>query len=156
MTRHVISSPSSSTATSLVEHNYWLPSRFELRNSTDCSEFLTVTLRLADYRQTVRLGDKALETHDHNNFVCQLTTCGYRPYVTSSLTKGWVCRLQLLMVLASAVIPLSEPRGSRHHILLSQIWDTLNLDGQVPVFIFPKNRVARLYPQAMGYLFIAS
>jgi hypothetical protein len=28
--------------------------------------------------------------------------------------------------------------------------------GQVPVFISPRNRVARLYPQALGSLFVAS
>jgi hypothetical protein len=31
----------------------------------------------------------------------------------------------------------------------------LNLEGQVPVFISPRNRVARLYPQALGFLFVA-
>jgi hypothetical protein len=36
------------------------------------------------------------------NFIFQLSTCGCSPYVTSSLTRGWVCRLQLLLVLASA------------------------------------------------------
>jgi hypothetical protein len=34
-----------------------------------------------------------------------------------------VCRLELLLALASAVILGSEPRGTRDHILLSQIWD---------------------------------
>jgi hypothetical protein len=34
----------------------------------------------------------------------QLNTCAYSPYVTSSLTRGWVCRLKLLLALASAVI----------------------------------------------------
>jgi hypothetical protein len=34
----------------------------------------------------------------------QMNTCGHSPYVTSSLTRGWVCRSQLLLVLASAVI----------------------------------------------------
>jgi hypothetical protein len=38
-----------------------------------------------------------------------------------SLTRGWVCRLQLLLALASAVIFGSESRGTRDHILLSQI-----------------------------------
>jgi hypothetical protein len=33
---------------------------------------------------------------------------------------------------------------------LSQIWDSPNLEDQVPVFISPRNRVARLYPQALG------
>jgi hypothetical protein len=35
---------------------------------------------------------------------------------------------------------------------LSQIWDPLNLDGQVSAFTSPRNRVAHLYPQAPGSL----
>jgi hypothetical protein len=35
-------------------------------------------------------------------------------------------------------------------------FDSPNLEGQVPVFISPGNRVARLYPQALGSLFVAS
>jgi hypothetical protein len=38
-----------------------------------------------------------------------------------SLTSGRVCRLQLLLVLASTVIFGSESRGTRDHILLSPI-----------------------------------
>jgi hypothetical protein len=34
----------------------------------------------------------------------QLNTCGHSPYITSSLTRGWVCHLQLLLALASAFI----------------------------------------------------
>jgi hypothetical protein len=73
-----------------------------------------------------------------------------------SLTSERVCRLQLLLVLASAVILGSESRGTRDHILLSQIRDSPNLEGHVPVFISPRNRVAQLYPQAMGSIFVAS
>jgi hypothetical protein len=40
-----------------------------------------------------------------------------------SLTRGRVCRLQLLLVLASAVILGSESLGTRDHILLSHIRD---------------------------------
>jgi hypothetical protein len=65
-------------------------------------------------------------------------------------------RLQLLLVLASAVILRSDSRGIRGHILLSQIRDSPNLEGQVPVFISARNRMARLYPQAMGSLFVDS
>jgi hypothetical protein len=36
------------------------------------------------------------------------------------------------------------------------IWDPPNLEGQVPVFISPRNRVAQLYPRALGSLFVAS
>jgi hypothetical protein len=49
-----------------------------------------------------------------------------------SVTRGRVCRLKLLLVLASAVILVSEPRGTRDHILLSQIRD------------FPFSRLLRL------------
>jgi hypothetical protein len=63
--------------------------------------------------------------------------------------RGWVCRLQLVLALASAVILRSESR-------LSQIRDTSNLDAQVPVFISPRNRSAQLYPQALYSFFVAS
>jgi hypothetical protein len=88
-----------------------------------------VTLRLAVYRKSIRLGDKPLETHDHSFF--QLNTCGRSSYVTSSLMRGWVCRLQSLLVLASAVIFKSESRGTHEHILLSQIRDSPNLEDPV-------------------------
>jgi hypothetical protein len=83
-----------------------------------------------------------------SNFIFQLNTCDYSPYVISSLTWGWVCRLQLLLGLASAVILRSESRGTHDHILLPQIPDSSNLEGQVPVFISPRNR-------AMGFLFVS-
>jgi hypothetical protein len=40
-----------------------------------------------------------------------------------SLTRGQVCRLKSLLVLASAVVFGSYSRGTRGHILLSQILD---------------------------------
>jgi hypothetical protein len=49
-----------------------------------------------------------------------------------SLTWGRLCRLQLLLVLASAVILGSESRGTRYHILQYQIGD------------FPFRRLLRL------------
>jgi hypothetical protein len=76
----------------------------------------------------------------------QLKTCGNSPYVTSSLTRGRVCRLQLLLALASAVILRSESRRTHDRILLSQIRDSLNLEDQVLVVISPRNRVTRLFP----------
>jgi hypothetical protein len=61
-----------------------------------------------------------------------------------SLTRERVCSIQFLLVLASAVILGSEYRGTRDHILLSQIRDSPKLEGQVRVFISPKIRVAQL------------
>jgi hypothetical protein len=88
-------------------------------------------------------------------FIFQLNTCDYSPYVTPALTRGYVCRLQLLLVLASAVILGSESRGTRDYILLSQIRDSPYLESQqVPVFISPRNRVARLYPPGTGFPFL--
>jgi hypothetical protein len=40
-----------------------------------------------------------------------------------SLTRGRVCLLHMLLLLASVVILGSESLGTRDHILLSQIWD---------------------------------
>jgi hypothetical protein len=113
-----------------------------------------ITLRLAVYSQSVRLRVRPLEAHDQY-FIFQLNTCGYSPYVTSSLMIGWVCRLQLLLVLASAVILELKSRGTHGHILLSDL-RLPNLEGQVLVFISPRNRVAQLYPRALGSLFLAS
>jgi hypothetical protein len=79
-----------------------------------------------------------------SNYSFQVNT-----YVTSSLTSGWVCLLQLLLALASA-----KSRWTHDHILLSQFRDSPNLDGQVPVLISTRNRVARLYSQALGSVFI--
>jgi hypothetical protein len=85
------------------------------------------------------------------NFIFQLNTCGYIPYVRFSLSRGSVFRLQFMLGLDSAVILRSETCGIHDHILLSQIADSTNLEGQVPVFISTTNRMARLYPQALGF-----
>jgi hypothetical protein len=46
----------------------------------------------------------------------QLNTCSHSPYVTSSLTRGWVCHLQLLLALVSTVISqVWVPRDSWPH-----------------------------------------
>jgi hypothetical protein len=74
-----------------------------------------------------------------------------------SLTRERVCRLQLLLVLASAVILGSESRGTRDYILLSQIRDSPQLGGPSPrICLSPRNSVAQLYPQALGPPFVAS
>jgi hypothetical protein len=81
---------------------------------------------------------------------------GCSPYVKSPLMRGWVWRLQLLVGLANAVILRSESRGTYCHILLSQIRDSPSLECQVPVFISPRNRMSRLYPEALSSPFVAS
>jgi hypothetical protein len=46
-----------------------------------------------------------------------------RVWCGHSMTRGRVCRLQLLLALTSALIIGSKSRGTRNHILLSQIQD---------------------------------
>jgi hypothetical protein len=72
-----------------------------------------------------------------------------------SLTRGLVRSLQLLLGLPSTVIFGPESRGTNVRILLSKIQDSPNIEGQIPVFISPRNRVAQLYPQGLGSLFVA-
>jgi hypothetical protein len=52
--------------------------------------------------------------------------------------------LQLLLILASAVILGSESLGTNDNILLSQNRDSPNLQGQVPVLIFPRIKMSEL------------
>jgi hypothetical protein len=77
----------------------------------------------------------------HSNFIIQLNTCGYSPYVTSSLTRGWVCRLQLLLVSPSQLFSGPSPAGPT--ITFSCLW-----------FETPPIRRARsphLYPPGTGW-----
>jgi hypothetical protein len=66
------------------------------------------------------------------------------------------CRLQLLMAITSTVIFGSDSRRIHVQILLSQIRDSPNMEGQVPVFISPRNRMAQLYPRHWVSHFVAS
>jgi hypothetical protein len=62
----------------------------------------------------------------------RVSSCG-----ALSLTRGRVCFLYMLLVLASAVFLGSVSLGTRDHILLSQIWDFLfvtSYDVTVEVF----------------------
>jgi hypothetical protein len=61
---------------------------------------------------------QTIETHGQNFYFPTETSC-YSPYVTVSLTRGLVCRLQLLLHFASAVILRSESHSTHDYILLS-------------------------------------
>jgi hypothetical protein len=62
----------------------------------------------------------------------------------------------LLLALANTVILGFESHGTHDHILLSHTGDFPNLEGQVPIFISTRNRVAQLYLQAMGSFVVTS
>jgi hypothetical protein len=89
-----------------------------------------------------------------SNFIFQLNTCGYSPYVTSSLTRGWSCRLQLLLVLARAFIIRSEFRGTHLHILLSQIRDSPQPGGPGPHIYIPQDHGPVITPGTGFELFL--
>jgi hypothetical protein len=74
------------------------------------------------------------------NFIFQLNTDCYSPYATSSLMREWVCHLQLLLILASAVILRPESRGT-HDVLLSQFRDSPTWRARSPY----------LYPPGIGW-----
>jgi hypothetical protein len=69
-----------------------------------------------------------------SDFVFKLNACGHSTYVPSSVTREWFCHLQFLLALASAVILRFESHWI-FDILLSQIPDSPNLKGEVPILI---------------------
>jgi hypothetical protein len=62
----------------------------------------------------------------------------------------------MLLALASAVILKFNFHDSRDHILLSQIRDSPNLEGEISVFISPQEQDGPVIPPGTGFLFVAS
>jgi hypothetical protein len=78
----------------------------------------------------------------------QLRVCYF---VAPSLTRGRVCNLLYNCFWASPENSLlGRSPAEFTTIFYCLIWDSPNLEGQVPVFISPRNRVAQLYPRALG------
>jgi hypothetical protein len=102
-----------------------------------------VTLRLA-----VSTNQFFLETSPFRPttriFIFQLNSCSYSPYVRviSFLMRGWVCRLQLLLVVARAVILRSESHGTHDHIFYCFWFQTPSTC---------RGRSPYLYPPASGW-----
>jgi hypothetical protein len=108
---------------------------------TPPKETKKITLRPAIYSQSVCLEDKSLETHEQF-FLTE--HCGHSSYVTFSDEV-----MDLPFTIAAGPrqrILRYEYYGTHDHILLSLIRNSPNLGGQVPLFIFPRNRVIQLYP----------
>jgi hypothetical protein len=100
-------------------------------NNFNYISFLSMSPILRPTGQPVCLGIKHPSGACDQIFITvkllQVCWCG-----ALSLMRGWVCNLLLLLALVSAVIFGSESRGTRDHILLSQIRD------------FPFRRLLRL------------
>jgi hypothetical protein len=86
-------------------------------------------------------------------FIFELTTCGHNPYITFSSRRRWVCLLQLLLVLASVVIPRSASRGTHDHILLSQIRDSPQPEESSPRIYIPHEQDGPIIPPGTGFPF---
>jgi hypothetical protein len=74
------------------------------------------------------------------------------------LSEGWCLRVTVSderTGLQFAVQSLTDPsRTGPITILYCLIWDSPSLEGKVLVFISPRNRVAQLYPRALGSLYV--
>jgi hypothetical protein len=86
----------------------------------------------------------------------QLNTCFHSPYVTSSLMRGWVCCLQLLLALASAVIFRSESRGLMTTFCCLKFETPQTWRIRFPYLYPPGTGWPSYTPQALGSLFITS
>jgi hypothetical protein len=77
--------------------------------------------------------------------------------VAPSLTRGRVCNLlyNCFWALPEQSL-LGRSPAELTTIFYCLIWDSPNLEGQVPVFISSRNKVAQLYPRALGSLSVAS
>jgi hypothetical protein len=69
-----------------------------------------------------------------------------------SLLRAWVCSSQLLLGLASAVILGSKPHGTQTIFVSLAFKTPQNCRGQVPIFIFPRKRLAQLYFQPFHHV----
>jgi hypothetical protein len=88
-----------------------------------------------------------------SNFIFQLNTCGYSPYVTSSLMRRWVCRLQFLRAPASAAILGSQSRETEDHIILSQM-RLPQTGGPGPRIYIPQEQGGPVIPRGTGFPFL--
>jgi hypothetical protein len=78
-------------------------------------------------------------------------------FVVPSMTRGRVCNLLYNCFWAlSEQSLLGRSPAELTAIFYCLVWDSPHLEGQGPVFISPRNRVAQLYLRALGSLFVAS
>jgi hypothetical protein len=106
--------------TSAITKTSWILS-FHIRNSSSLQTRVRASYCTTGALLPISSSWRQATWDSRPVFFFQLNTYSYSPYVTSSLTRRCVCRLQLLQVLASAVI-----LGFESHILLSHFQDFKN------------------------------
>jgi hypothetical protein len=90
----------------------------------------------------------------NSNFF-QLNTCGHCPYVTSSLMRGWVCRLQMLLALASGHSQIRVQKDSWPNFAVSDS-SFPQPGGPGPRIYIPQEQGGPVISQAPGFLFVVS
>jgi hypothetical protein len=107
-----------------------------------------VTLRLAIYRQSVRLGAKTLESHGQFFF-----------FSIEHLRSQTLCNILSDERMGLSFKIVAGPRQRIHSQVrfpfYSLIFESPQRGGQVPVFLSLRSRVAQPYPQALGSLSVA-
>jgi hypothetical protein len=87
-------------------------------------------------------------SHGQTSSVFWLTTAGFLMWSALSVERtGLLITVQLLLGLTSAVLLGSESRWTKTLFHFPSFWDSPNLEGQVPVYVSPRNKVAQLYPR---------
>jgi hypothetical protein len=129
---------------------------WQLLTMTDQSQSYLTT---DDQSASLSWCQATIRSHDQFFFLLeiffrQLWVCYF---VASSLTRGLVCNLLLLLGLASADPLGSESPRTQDHILFSQFLRLPSPAGPGPCIYIPQEQGGPvIYPQVMGSLFIAS
>jgi hypothetical protein len=95
-----------------------------------------VTLGLAVYRQSARLGAKPLQAHDQSFIFLQLNAC-----VTSSLTRWWVCLIEIYFSFVKCtyrtcnMLSQSQSHVTTHAQSASQSWCQAPSAAQDQIFV---------------------
>jgi hypothetical protein len=109
--------------------------------------------------QSVLVSGAHLGTSDQFFFLLEISFKQLRVcyFVAFSLTRGRVCNLlyNCFWALPEQSFFCRSP-AELTAIFYCLIWDSPNLEGQVPVFKPPRNEVAQIYPRALGFRFVAS
>jgi hypothetical protein len=127
------------TSTILISYNLYLVE-------------VEVNLRPTDSRSVCLGVRRPSETCDKFFFLLEISIRHLQLcyFVAPSLTRGRVCTL---LCYCFWVLPkrslLGRSLAELTTIFYCLIWNSLNLEGQVPVFTSPRNRVAKLYPRAL-------
>jgi hypothetical protein len=136
------------------KHGHKLPA-FNIQLATSRTVEVEVNLRPTVSRPVCLCVRRPFGTRDQFFFLLEISFRQLRVcyFVAPSLTRGRVCDLLYYCFRDLPVQPLlGRSPAELTAIFLCIIWDSPNLEGQVPVFISPRNRVAR----ALGSLFVAS